>query len=39
MRDDTVAQTIARVDADPTQTLTVRIARPRDATGRGREEG
>ena len=39
MRDDTAAQTIARVDTDPIETLTVRIARPRDATGRGREEG
>ena len=38
MSDDTAAQTIAQVDTDPIGTLTVRIARPRDATGRARED-
>ena len=38
MSDDKAAQTIAQVDTGPIETLTVRIARPSDATGRGRED-
>ena len=37
MSDDTAAQTIAQVDTDPIETLTVRIARPRDGRDRSEE--
>ena len=34
MRDDPAAQTVARVDADPIETLAVRIARLADGRAR-----